>query len=96
MDDVKRRCSMAARPFTVPNGVQPKVDAIRRLTNDVNRLVRHFKSDSRHWRSLLARRALEYKLEQRAAALVVLKEQAAAVYQALCTELNLTERNVLS
>lgn len=83
-----------ARPFIVPKGLQPKIDAVRRLTRDIARIAAHFGRDSRHWRSPSARKALELKHEQRAAALAALNEQAPEKYQALVLELNLNERSI--
>lgn len=92
-DSQRKSRPPVARPFAIPKGQQPKIDAIRRLTQDIARLAAHFCRDPRHWRNLPARQSLERKHEQRAAALAALKEQVPEKYKALLQDLNLTERN---
>lgn len=96
MSKQRPRSPRFAREVTVPAGVAPKVDLIRKLSRQMKRMADHFRSNVKRWRSYGAKEALRIKHQQRAEALEALKAQAPRVYEALTTELNLVQQRKIT
>ncbi len=78
----------------MPHGLQPKIDQVNRLTQEIVKAYRHFGADATHWRDGPARRRLEANRQRLAQLLEAIEQQApdraehirAAVTQTLFAE----------
>lgn len=87
MAQTEKKRRRGPKPKGFPTPPKEKEKAIRRLSQEIDNLGKHFASNPVQFRDGRAKKSLERKIQRRNEMLVALQEQDPQAYQKLITEL---------